>query len=335
MSLPFLPLYVTDYKGDTAHLTIEEHGAFICLLMLCWQTPGCSIPDDPAWIKRRLMVDDETFARSVEPVISEFFKRSRKRLYSPRLSAEHLRAKSVNAKRKKNGQKGGIARNRLKSNETEASPAKARLKQPDPEPEPYPDYIKSPVSNTVTRAQGAGGMEDENEPGTTGRSETPDDGEGGGMASATDGDFAEAGTGKREPGGNGGDPWENIRLTAARRDIARANGIAADEIDGRFADFITERQASAAMVREPDEDWRRYCGKHGRHRSPNGTSAGGRSRAAEAFREALARRQAQRVDMGRGDGDAAAWIAPAPNSEDDYGCGEAGDPVLRIVGGEG
>jgi uncharacterized protein YdaU (DUF1376 family) len=327
-------MYWDAYLADTTHLTTEEHGAYLLLLAAMWRRNG-SVPDD-----------DRDNARIVGLTPAKW-RRTKARLGSlltindGEISQKNLQKIWKNTqekihKNRQNGGKGGRPKSGKNNDIAKANGFSGENpNETIPEPEPYPDYIKSPVSNTVTRAQGADGMEDENGPRTTGRSEAPDDGESGGMASAADGNGTPAGTRGCEPGGNGNDPWEDIRLTSARRDIARANGIAADEIDRRFADFIRERQASAAMVREPDEDWRRYCGKHGRHRSPNGTSAGGRSRAADAFREALARRQAQRMDMGRGDGDAAAWIAPPPNSEDDYGCGEVDDPVLRIVGGEG
>jgi uncharacterized protein YdaU (DUF1376 family) len=83
MSLAYFPLYPADYEADTSHLTLEEDGAYSRLLRLCWLTPGCSIPDEPEWIMRRMRVDADTYARVVAVVLGEFFKRRRGRLYSP------------------------------------------------------------------------------------------------------------------------------------------------------------------------------------------------------------------------------------------------------------
>lgn len=131
MSLPYFPLYVTDYEGDTAHLTIEEDGAYMRLLRLCWRTPGCSIPDDPAWIRRQMRCDQATFDRSVMPVIKEFFRHSKSRYHSPRLTAEYERTAESKERRKNAGRIGGeksaASRKLLNSNNSDPSNAQAYI----------------------------------------------------------------------------------------------------------------------------------------------------------------------------------------------------------------
>lgn len=128
MSLPYLPLYVADFEADTAHLTVEEDGAYNRLLRLCWRTPGCSIPDDEAWIRRRMRVDQETYERVVRPVLEEFFTRRKGRLHNARLTAEFERANATSKRRAEAGRKGGASRNGLKTKKNASSPAQARLK---------------------------------------------------------------------------------------------------------------------------------------------------------------------------------------------------------------
>lgn len=141
MSIPYLPLYVADYEADTAHLTLEEDGAYTRLLRLCWRTPGCSIPDDAEWIMRRMRCDLETYQRVVKPVLDEFFRRSKGRLFSPRLSSEHARIEHTAQKRREAGRKGGRPAQRIenKGNEQKAGLSKRKAKQKQPEPELEPD----------------------------------------------------------------------------------------------------------------------------------------------------------------------------------------------------
>ena len=123
-----MPLFVGDYEADTAHLTIEEDGAYMRLLRLCWRTPGCSIPHDPAWIARRLRVDADTFDRLVAPLIGEFFRVEKGRVFSPRLTSEYERVATTFEKRSEAGRKGGRPTKRLKTDENSESRDKSGRK---------------------------------------------------------------------------------------------------------------------------------------------------------------------------------------------------------------
>lgn len=43
---PFMPVDVDAYFGATRHLTTEQHGAYLLLLMEAWRRPNCVLPDD-------------------------------------------------------------------------------------------------------------------------------------------------------------------------------------------------------------------------------------------------------------------------------------------------
>lgn len=150
MSLPYFPLYVTDYEADTSHLTPEEDGIYMRLLRLMWMTPGCSVPDDPKWIARRLRVSPGDFDRAVAPIIDEFCCRKKGRVFSPRLMREFEKISDTRYKRSVAGKKGGRPRKPLKNSETTTSRAKSgevhARGRPEPDPEPDPDKGDTPPS---------------------------------------------------------------------------------------------------------------------------------------------------------------------------------------------
>jgi len=50
---PALPLWTDAYLADTGHLSYEEHGLYLHILMTMWRTPACQMPNDDAWINRK------------------------------------------------------------------------------------------------------------------------------------------------------------------------------------------------------------------------------------------------------------------------------------------
>lgn len=68
-ALPYMQLYVADYLADTAHLTTEEHGAYLLLLFSYWQTGKPLRGDRLASVAR---LPNERW-ESVEPTLKEFF----------------------------------------------------------------------------------------------------------------------------------------------------------------------------------------------------------------------------------------------------------------------
>ena len=51
----WMPFYVTDYLGDTGHLSGPEHGAYLLLLFHYWRTGP--LPDDDALLARLEALD--------------------------------------------------------------------------------------------------------------------------------------------------------------------------------------------------------------------------------------------------------------------------------------
>ena len=150
MGLPYFPLFPTDFEADTSHLTLAEDGAYNRLLRLCWMTPGCSLPDDEAWIMRRMRARTDDEIEAVRAVLAEFFTVKNGRCSNARLTREYHAAHEAHERRKNAGAKGGKAK-ALKTNETTPSNAVAKPKQPEPEPEPLKREAKASPKSQGTR----------------------------------------------------------------------------------------------------------------------------------------------------------------------------------------
>jgi uncharacterized protein YdaU (DUF1376 family) len=70
-ALPYIQLYAADYLADTVHLTLEEHGAYLLLILNYWQRGEALLDDD-----RRLAAICRIPVKSwliLRPGLEEFF----------------------------------------------------------------------------------------------------------------------------------------------------------------------------------------------------------------------------------------------------------------------
>src|SRR3546814_11524911 len=93
-----IPLFPDAYHRDTTHLTTEEHGAYLLLLMAAWGTEACSLPND----ERRLAALSKTTVqrwRKLAPTVFEYWTIERGRIWQKRLMKEclYVREKSKQA----------------------------------------------------------------------------------------------------------------------------------------------------------------------------------------------------------------------------------------------
>ena len=101
-----MPLYIGDYLADTAHLTCEQHGAYLLLIMHYWKTGG--LPPDESSLKRICGLQGqggENKWRSICLAIAPFFEQPGWR--HKRIEAELQKAEIISTKRKMAGMKGG------------------------------------------------------------------------------------------------------------------------------------------------------------------------------------------------------------------------------------
>lgn len=142
MSIPYMPFFVEKFEGHTAHLTMEQDGAYNRLIRLCWITPRCTLPNDHKWIKRRLRASDEQYEQSVMPVIEEFFKVKRGRLVNEKVLKEFKRATSLLEKRSEAGRKSAASRKTRKTKGFTPSSDKLLLQHIRQEQDTNKKYIK-------------------------------------------------------------------------------------------------------------------------------------------------------------------------------------------------
>lgn len=100
--LPYMPFWVDDYQRDTRHLTTEEHGAYLLLLMAAWAAPTNSLPDDDDMLARVAGISAHRWA-TMKHIIMAFwtFDGRSKRWVQKRLKKE--RRLAVDRKHKASG----------------------------------------------------------------------------------------------------------------------------------------------------------------------------------------------------------------------------------------
>lgn len=146
---PFMPLWVSDFLGDTMDLDACEIGSYLLLLMAQWNRGG-SISNDPAKLKR--MARGGRNWPEVWAVIGRFFSEDAEGLFSKRLRLEQ---QNVAAKRIVNSQSGahGAAVKALKRNNAAQANAGETLKRNASKPEPEPYIKEEPIGSSKKTAR--------------------------------------------------------------------------------------------------------------------------------------------------------------------------------------
>jgi len=108
---PYMKLYVADYLGDTHHLSVVEHGAYMLLLMAMWRAGG-SLPAADANLARLARCTPDQWAE-IRDVILPFFRRRGGKITHKRIASEMAKYEDTSGKRSAAGKRGG----RPKANE--------------------------------------------------------------------------------------------------------------------------------------------------------------------------------------------------------------------------
>jgi uncharacterized protein YdaU (DUF1376 family) len=102
VSRAWMPLYIGDYLADTMHLSIEEHGAYLLLIMHYWQNGG--LPKDNLSLRKIVGVNGYKW-RWIRQAIAPFFDDEWRH---KRIDRELEKAKQISEKRQVSGRIGGL-----------------------------------------------------------------------------------------------------------------------------------------------------------------------------------------------------------------------------------
>jgi uncharacterized protein YdaU (DUF1376 family) len=97
---PALPLWTDAYLSDTTHLSAEEHGAYLLLLLTAWRSADCSLPDDDRVLSRICRLTERRWMQKVRPAVAGFFTIAEGAWRQKRLQKEREKVEIVRAKRR-------------------------------------------------------------------------------------------------------------------------------------------------------------------------------------------------------------------------------------------
>lgn len=131
-SVPYLPFYPADYLADTRHLTTEQHGAYLLLLMSAWNTGG-RLPNNDSKLARMAGVSLRRW-RAIADDILEYWTEDGDEIVSERLVKEHQKATAKSELRSRAGKRGGKAKALKNKQSTLANAIAKPCHSPEPEP---------------------------------------------------------------------------------------------------------------------------------------------------------------------------------------------------------
>jgi uncharacterized protein YdaU (DUF1376 family) len=152
---PAMPLFCDAYLGDTTHLSLEEHGAYLKLLMVTWRNNGIPLPDDDVRIARILGVSVRRWRTRLRPVIAPFFDLSESTFRQKRLDKVWNFVAKRSAICRINGERGGRPKSMINKdsenpaglpNETQKESIRIRIQEREESPE-MTNVISSPLGN--------------------------------------------------------------------------------------------------------------------------------------------------------------------------------------------
>lgn len=159
-----MPLYIGDYLADTSHLSTEEHGAYLLLIMAYWRNKGPLLDDDEEFTRTTKLMRDAWLR--MRPRIARFFQVKDGWWHHKRVDAEMAESLKNRASRASAASSAAKARwekeNQLRSQSeagcvTHASRNASRMRQHASSPSPSPEVLKAGEPTACARGVQANG----------------------------------------------------------------------------------------------------------------------------------------------------------------------------------
>lgn len=151
----FMPLWIGDYLKDTAHLTVDQHGAYLLLLMAYW-CRGSALPADDQYLARVARVTPQKW-RSIRQTIAAFFDERDGVWRSDRADKELAKAQTGYERRAAAGRLGAEAKKAKAPRARYSAPLCGSSRTPEPAFEAeqvfLADSSQSDSSNATGNAQ--------------------------------------------------------------------------------------------------------------------------------------------------------------------------------------
>lgn len=145
---PAIPLFGDAYLADTRHLTLEEHGAYLQLMMIAWRIEGCCLPDDDKRLSRMLGISAGKWSK-LKPTVMAFWTLSDGEWRQGRLSKERQFVEEKRAKNKSSAE----ARWKAQPIENKQQDECERISDGNAPPPPPPEVRKNGDTNVSPSAR--------------------------------------------------------------------------------------------------------------------------------------------------------------------------------------
>lgn len=157
----WMPLDVRKYLGDTMHLSREEHGAYLLLIMAYWMRGG-SLADSDQELAAIVKASRPDWKR-LRPIMEPYFQIRDGRWFHGKVEKELVRARDIIEKKTKSGKAGATARwgndgerngNRIADAMAESMPDAKQTDAPLPPPRTKKIYSSFVVGRKIGAQSG-------------------------------------------------------------------------------------------------------------------------------------------------------------------------------------